>query len=192
MIRMTSHPYSYYTKRRCDPIFWCTFLGLMKLVLFVLDFLTDRVLGVSFLQGSKKDRAEATRSYEKSAHILKVVTRGTINLAAYHDESNFLYFHHSYTHPKYILENKNVILKTLTKKSAYFFVSDENVSAYDPKIGPFSFANAFVSAKYLVILPLEHLPRLAEEAGNPIKKQNVKISIIHMTTRCGSTLLGNL
>ena len=80
----------------------------MKLGLFVLDFLTDRVLGISFLQGSKKDRAEAARSYEKSAHILKVVTRGTINLAAYHDESNFLYFHHSYIHPKYILENKHV------------------------------------------------------------------------------------
>ena len=187
---MAIHPYSYYNKRMCDPIIWCSFLGCVKLVLIFLDFVIDQIFGLSFLNGSRNERTEAKDCYEKSAHIIKIMTRGTINLAAFHDETNFLYFHHSYVHPNYILENKNVILKTIRKDSAIFVVSDENVSVYDAKVGPFSFANAFVCAKFLIILPLHHLHRLAEEARNSIKKNDLKVTIIHMTTRCGSTLLG--
>ena len=185
-----AHPYSYYTKRTLDPVIWVSFLQCVKLILYILDFLFDRVLGSSFLHGPKNERVEAENCYEKSAHLLKIVTRGTTNLASHHDESNFIYLHHSFTHPKYILENKNVILKTITKDRAIFFVSDKNIDAYDANIGPFSFANIFVTAKYLVILPLDSFKRLADEAGDPITKHGTKITIIHMTARCGSTLLG--
>jgi hypothetical protein len=186
-----AHPYAYYMKRKWDPIFWVMFLKCIKLVIYIFDLLTDRIFGISFLHGSQSERNEAATCYEKSAHILKIVTRGTINLAHHHDERNFIYFHHSFTHPKYILENKNVVLKNVTKDAVIFFVSDKNVDPYDAKIGPFSFGNIFVTARYMVVLPLESFHRLAEEAGDPVKKNNTKITIIHMTARCGSTLLGN-
>ena len=187
---MMAHSYAYYTKRKFDPIIWLTFLQCIKFVFRVLDFLVDRIFGVSYIHGSRKERSDAQDSYEKSAHILKIVTRGTLCIAAHHDETNFLYLHHSYTHPKYILENKHVVLRTITKDSAIFFVSDKHVSAYDSTVGPFSFANLFVTAKYMVVLPLESFNRLADEAGDAIKMHGLKISIIHMTARCGSTLLG--
>ena len=186
-----AHHYAYYMKRRFDPIFWVMFLKTIKLIIGFFDFLSDRLFGISFLRGSQSERNKAATCYEKSAHILKIVTRGTISLAHHHDESNFIYHHHSFTHPKYILENKNVVLKNVTKDAAIFFVCDKNVDPYDAKIGPFSFGNIFVTARYMVVLPLESFNRLADEAGDPIKKNNARITIIHMTARCGSTLLGN-
>ena len=185
-----AHPYSYYSKRTLDPIIWVTFMRSINLILFICDFLLDRIFGSSFMHGSKTERIEAYNCYEKSAHVLKIVARGTINLACHHDESNFIYLHDSFTHPKYILENKNVYLKTITKEKAIFFVSDKSVNAYDAKYGPFSFGNIFINAKYLIVLPIDSFNRLAEEAGDPITKHGTKITIIHMTARCGSTLLG--
>ena len=185
-----AHPYSYYSKRALDPIIWVTFMRSINLILLFCDFLFDSIFGLSFLHGSKKERTEATNCYEKSAHVLKIVARGTINLACHHDESNFIYIHDSFTHPKYILENKNVYLKTITKEKVIFFVSDRDVNAYDAKNGPFSFGNIFINAKYLIVLPIDSFNRLAEEAGDPIAKHGAKITIIHMTARCGSTLLG--
>ena len=184
-----AHPYSYYTKRTLDPIIWLTFIRCINLILTIFDFILDRIFGSSFLHGSKRERIEAANTYEKSAHIVRIITKGTINLSAYHDETNFISIHDSFTHPNFVLENKNVILKTITKDKAIFFVSDKNVNAYDAKYGPFSFGNIFVTAKYLVILPIHSFHRLAEEAGDPIKRNRTKITIIHMTARCGSTLL---
>ena len=187
-----AHPYSYYSKRILDPIIWVTFMQSIKLILVFCDFFLDKLFGSSFLHGSKEERIEATNCYEKSAHVLKIVARGTINLAGHHDESNFIYLHDSFTHPKYILENKNVYLKTITKEKVIFFVSDRDVNAYDAKNGPFSFGNIFINAKYLIVLPIDSFNRLAEEAGDPIAKHGCKITIIHMTARCGSTLLGTI
>ena len=186
---MADHPYSYYTARKLDPIIWFTFVRCIKVVFNILDFFVDHLFGISFLGGSRQERDNASVFYEKSAHVLKVVTRGTLSLAAQHDKTNFLYLHDSYIHPRYVLENENVILRNVTRDSAIFLVSDKNISAYDNKIGPFSFANTFVTAKLMVILPLKHFHRLAEDMGDPIKNHNLKVTIIHMTTRCGSTLL---
>ena len=185
-----SSQYFYYQKRKLDPFFWLLLITFFKLILCVIDFFLDRIFGISVLYGNRHEREKLSRSYEKSAHILRIVSRGTINLFHPHDESNFLYIHDSYAHPNYILENENVVLKTVTQKSAIFVVSDKNVSAYDSEVGPFLCANTFIVAKYLVILPLTSFVKLSQEAGDPIKKHNLKITFIHMTTRCGSTLLG--
>ena len=106
-----------------------------------------------------------------------------------HDEANFLYLHDSYLHPSVILKQDNIVLKGVNAKYAIFCVSDENICALDTSIGPFAWANMFVAANKLVFLPIKHFHRLAEESGDPFRN-NVKISMIHMTARCGSTLLG--
>ena len=182
--------YSYYNARKLDPIVWLTFIWCLKIFLQVVDLFLSLLFGKSLLKGSSKEQKDASTTYEKSAHIVKVLSRGTINLASNHDEANFLYMHDSYVHPNYILEHKNVILKTVKKDRAIFCVSDEDVSAYSSTLGPFLLANLFTSATKLIILPIKHFHRLAEERGDPFTTDNLKVTIIHMTTRCGSTLLG--
>ena len=58
-----------------------------------------------------------------------------------------------------------------------------------PFINSFAFINIFVAAQKLIFLPLEHFHRLAEEIGSPFRN-GLDVVMIHMTARCGSTLLG--
>ena len=180
--------YSYYSLRKWDPIFWFGFLRLTKLLIGVLDKILLAILGTSILSGTQKER-EQSKNYELSAHVVKVFGRGTICLIENHDESNFLYLHDSYQHPSYILKHDNIVLKGINRDKAIFVVTDENVCALDTSIGPFAYVNTFIAAKKVIFLPLEHFHKLAEEAGNPFKN-DLDIVMIHMTARCGSTLLG--
>ena len=181
--------YSYYSLRKWDPIFWFGFLRMIKLLIWLLDKLLIAIQGTSILNGSQQER-ERSKNYELSAHVVKVLGRGTICLIENHDESNFLYIHESYQHPSYILKHDNIVLKGINRDKAIFVVTDENVCALDTSIGPFAYVNTFIAAKKLIFLPLEHFHKLAEEAGNPFKN-DLDIVMIHMTARCGSTLLGN-
>ena len=81
------------------------------------------------------------------------------------------------------------MLKGLDNKYAIFCVSDPLVCTLDTSIGPFAFINTFVAAQKLIFLPLEHFHRLAEETGSPFRN-GLDVVMIHMTARCGSTLLG--
>ena len=82
-------------------------------------------------------------------------------------------------------------MKGVNENNAIFCVSDKDICTLDTTIGPFAYINTFIAAKKLVILPLQHFHRLAEEAGNPFKN-GLSIVMIHMTARCGSTLLGKI
>ena len=181
--------YSYYSLRIWDPIFWFGFIRIIKAILFVVDLVLSSLFGYSILNGYKKE-VKRSLEYENSAHMVKVIARGTINLIENHDEENFLYLHDSYIHPSLILKHDNIVLKGINSKYAIFCVSEKNVCTLDTSIGPFAWANMFIASKKLIFLPLKHFHRLAEESGDPFRN-NLRISMIHMTARCGSTLLGN-
>ena len=64
-----------------------------------LIWLRDRIRTVvhetSILDGTKHEQ-ELFKSHESSAHVVKVLGRGTICLSENHSEDNFLYLHESY------------------------------------------------------------------------------------------------
>ena len=82
-------------------------------------------------------------------------------------------------------------MKGVNTKYAIFCVSEKDVCPLDTSIGPFAYVNMFIAARKLIFLPINHFHRLAEESGDPFKN-NLKITMIHMTARCGSTLLGRV
>ena len=182
--------YSYYSLRKFDPIFWFAFLRIVKFILWILDQICVAVHGTSILNGTQQERVQS-KNYESSAHVVKVLGRGTICLIENHNEDNFLYLHESYQHPSYILKHDNIVLKGVNHEHAIFVVTDKHICALDTSIGPFAYINTFIAAKKLIFLPLEHFHRLAEEAGNPFKN-DLDVVMIHMTARCGSTLLGRI
>ena len=57
---------------------------------------------------------------------------------------------------------------------------------YDTSKGPFLWIKQYLAAKKLVVIPHSTLHRLAVEVGHPT---DIKLTIINMTCRCGSTLL---
>ena len=189
-IMVSVKDYSYYSLRKWDPIFWFGFLRIVKVFVSIADWILTTILGTGLLHGTKEERKLA-KNYENSAHLVKVLGRGTISLIENHDESNFLCLHESYHHPSYILKHDNVVLKGINEKNAIFCVSDKKVCTLDTTIGPFAYINTFIAAKKLIILPIQHFHRLAEETGNPFKNGSTVV-MIHMTARCGSTLLGKI
>jgi hypothetical protein len=184
------HDYSYYSLRIWDPIFWFGFIKIIKAILFIADLILSYIIGYSLLNGSSTER-ERSKQYEYSAHMVNVYARGTINLIENHDKENFLYVHDSYVHPGLILKRDNVVLMGMNAKYAIFCVSDQNICTLDTSIGPFAWVNTFIAANKLIFLPMQHFHRLAEESGDPFGN-NIRVSMIHMTARCGSTLLGSI
>ena len=182
--------YSYYSLRFWDPIFWFGFVRIIKVIFYIWDVILSLIFGYSFLNGSIMERKKANQ-YEHSAQMVKVLARGTINLIEHHDKDNFLYVHDSYVHPSFILKRDNVVLMGINAKYAVFCVSDNDICTLDTSIGPFAWVNTFIAANKLIFLPLRHFHRLAEESGDPFRN-NVRVSMIHMTARCGSTLLGTI
>ena len=170
--------YSYYSLRKWDPIFWFAFLRVLKVLIWIIDQICVAIQGTSILQGTEKER-QLSKDYENSAHVVKVLGRGTICLIENHNEANFLYLHESYQHPTYILKHDNIVLKGINDTNAIFVVTDEDVCSLDTSIGPFAYVNTFIAAKKLIFLPLQHFHRLAEEAGTPNEK-NVDVVMIHM------------
>ena len=57
------------------------------------------------------------------------------------------------------------------------------------QIAPFMFLAQYDVSKRLIIMPHNSFNRLSAEIGDP---QDRKITIVNMTTRCGSTLLGQI
>jgi len=184
------YDYSYYSLRKWDPIFWFGFVKILKLMFYIVDILLSLFKGTSILYGTIEERSRS-HEYEYAAHVVKVLARGTIFLVENHDRSNFLYLHEAYVHPSSILKQDNIVLKGINKNFAIFCVSDKDVCTLDTTIGPFAFVNTFIAARKLIFLPMQHFHRLAQESGDPFEN-NLNIAIIHMTARCGSTLLGKM
>ena len=84
------------------------------------------------------------------------------------------------------------MLMGVDDKRAYFCISDEKVDPYHSSVGPFLWANTFIAIKKILILDINHFHRLAKVRGDPFEKGQLDITIIHMTSRCGSTLLGQI
>ena len=65
------------------------------------------------------------------------------------------------------------------------------VRAATSEVSPFLWDGAFDSAKFLLLLPIEHLAALAQEAGDPTTDER-SVTLINHTARCGSTILGQV
>ena len=145
--------YSYYSLRIWDPIIWFGFIKIIKTVLLISDVVLSSVFGYSVLTGSSAERKRSTQ-YEYSAHMVKVLARGTINLIENHDKENFLYFHDTYAHPSLVLKLDNVVLMGLNAKYAIFCVCNNDICTLDTSIGPFAWVNTFIAANKLIFLPI--------------------------------------
>ncbi len=172
-----------------DGAFGYWFLQIILFVLWIVEHVTDFLFGFTFRGGTKQERREAKRSYEKSAQLVNI-----LHHARYHeildlfDLSYYLYKHEKYVHPEYVLDKTNVALYFVNKTHAVFSVGEPNDDFYDTKRIPFCFLAHDKLAKKLVIVPMSSFHRLAEELGDP----KVPVCLFGMTARCGSTLMAQI
>ena len=104
----------------------CLCVRACHFIIWVIE-LFEPVLHINLLNGSKKERKEAELAGRK-AQLVKIWARATTITAAEHDLTNFLYAHHSYVSPNYVLAHDNVALHSFTKDLVIFAVSDPQVT----------------------------------------------------------------
>ncbi len=167
-------------------VYWL--LLTVKAIVWVVECFTDALMGYTMTAGSRQERLQAKSGYESSAQIVDVVWRAKESIFKTSRLENFLYKHVRYVHPRYIRDNKNVSLLAVERDYALFCVTDPTTNIYDTTQFPFLLVSQYLEAKQLVILPISSFHKLANEIGDP----KVKVTMVNMTARCGSTLLSQL
>ncbi len=175
--------------KKMDSAFGYWFLQIILFLLRIVDTVIDLLLGFTFCGGTKKERQEARRCYEKSAQLVIIRHHARYHqLMDLYDLSYYLYRHENYISPEYVLDKPNVALYFVNKTHAVFAVGEPDVDFYDTKKVPFCGLAFEKLSKKLFIIPMSSFHRLAEELGDP----NVSVSIFGMTARCGSTLISQI
>ena len=159
------------------------FIQIINFCLTVLDFITDYIFGYSWTYGPKKERLTS----EGKAHILKIIHKGEKYQHFAYGLSNFILKHDSYEHdPEVIIRNEHVTLFAFDTKYAIFVLCKPWENILDVEKHPFTWLAQFNQATHLILLPLKTFNEVTEEnIGNP----TLKVTLIQMTSRCGSTLL---
>ena len=92
--------------------------------------------------------------------------------------------HHSLDPSDYILNNDHVTFMGMSETHAWFSVSP-SIDVYDATKMPFAFLSQYLNSEKLLIVTHAALHRVAEK----ISQLEGNCIMIHMTARCGSTLL---
>lgn len=124
-------------------------------------------------------------SYKETVQVLSIWARhklGLIEQASGPD--NFITVHSSFEDPEYVLKD-NISLYYINKNEAVFVETDTGFHVTDSNKASFVKVAQFKYAKKLIIVPMHIFHKLGEQVG----KTGAKIIFLHMTTRCGSTLL---
>ncbi len=156
------------------------FLCLLKLLVKILDYVTDLIWETTYTGGTRTERLKSQNEYRHSAQVVKILWRAKHHISSITRSDNFLYEHVEYVDTKTILERRNITLMSVEKDFALFAVSDPNVDVYDSKKFPFVFISLYQNAEKLIVLPKRSFHRLAEESGDP----KVNVAMMAMTARC--------
>ncbi len=171
-----------------DPAFAFWAVSVANLLIAIFDVVVGTLFGRSYRHGTRSAKRLASEEYSCSAQLLSIEARGAYSTIHVIQPRNFVLKHERYVHPNYALEHDNVILMGHTPTHAFFSVSDENENFYDVEKHPFMFMAQFYKSKKLLMMPWKSFNRLASELGDPDTSRR-KVALIHMTARCGSTLL---
>ena len=173
---------------KIDMAFFYMIVILLRTITSGIDLVLDLLLGFTLTGGTREERLKAKEHYEQSAQLVSIWGRGAFSFVARHYPENYWYFHKAYVHPEEILRNEKATLQGVTNTHAFFCISRQDKDVYDTSLAPFVFLIQFFEAQELYILPLKSMYRLADELGDP----KVEVSLLHMTARCGSTLVSQM
>ncbi len=169
-----------------DPCFNYWLLSILKSFLNGLDLILDVLFGFTIQRGSRQERQSAKSDYEKCGQILRILHRASYHEFALDTLKNFIYTHEAYVNPKIAIQNGGKItLMGFDSTHAIFVISDQDLE--NGRKFPFLVLAQSRNAQKLLIMPIWAFLRLSNEI-----EMTRETFHIHMTARCGSTLIGQL
>ncbi len=164
---------------------WYLALRLLQWALWLADLALGAALKLSLARGSAQERLRA-RAEGRTVRLDRVLlrARGLTDMRA-RSLDDFLLLHDRYVEPGYVLLNRHVTLFTVDGDEVLFCVTDPAVDVCDVSAFPFLFCAQFEMAERLAIMSAEDFHEMADGLGDP----TVDVTLLHMTARCGSTLI---
>ncbi|XP_045168619.1 uncharacterized protein LOC123531591 isoform X3 [Mercenaria mercenaria] len=155
---------------------------LARLIVLTFQKFTWAVTGV---EKTRRD-AKSGLNFRSGAHVQDIKWRRKIHPLVIADQSNFITFHNSFKHPKYVLK-PHISLYCVTKTEAVFVETDEKLDVHYNTDSNF-YTTQFKHAKRMITMPLGVFHKLAQDTGDP----RVPVVLISNTGRCGATLLSRM
>ena len=171
-----------------DHTLWYMLVLLLKAIVWAVELVTDFLLGYTYTAGSRRERELAASVYEKSAQLVTIKARGHQHIFLPCSLWNFIYKHEEFVSPEIVINDPQATLFIVTPTYAAFCVTPPEVNVNDVSKHPFTVAAQGTLAKQLIIMPTRSFHQLADKVGDP----KVKVGLVLMTARCGSTLLAQM
>ncbi len=171
-----------------DHTLWYMLVLLLKAIVWAVELVTDFLLGYTYTAGSRRERELAASVYEKSAQLVTIKARGHQHVLMPYTLWNFIYKHEKFVSPEIVINDPQATLFIVTPTYAAFCVTPPEVNVNDVSKHPFTVAAQGTLAKQLIIMPTRSFHQLADKVGDP----KVKVGLVLMTARCGSTLLAQM
>lgn len=164
-----------------------------KLVGFVLLRCAHRAVQVvvwSFNGTNRKiSDSQKPNNYERCVQVLDVVLFYAFDSMVCTSRSNFICRHNRFEDPRYIFDNDHVTLITLDDKYAIFGEARrKGMQLWKMDFSAFMKLAQLEYCDRLLLVPLDHFHRMAEELGDP----RSEIVFLFNVGRCGSTFMTQL
>ncbi len=171
-----------------DDFLWYMVVLLLKAIVWAVELVTDFLLGYTYSAGSRRERELAASVYEKSAQLVTIKARGNQHPLLPCSLWNFVYKHEEFVSPDIVINDPQATLFIVTPTYAAFCVTPPEVNVNDIIKYPFTCGGQQAEAKQLIIVPTKSFHQLAAKIGDP----KVKVGLVLMTARSGSTLLAQM
>ena len=180
-----SKPWEVFIQRILFSVVWLIFI--------TVDLISSTVFGYSLRRGWIEDVSRAGKEYQYSAQVVDLWATGRLVTLAAPYLYNFIYTHRSYINPDRLLESRDPYSKALlwcvTPEFAIFSLQSEDLT--DTRKFPFHFWFIWDLPNQLILVPHDSFIQLGDfmTAKREALRPRPKLVFIHMSARCGSTLL---
>jgi len=128
-------------------------------------------------------------NYNRCAHVLDIVLFNRLDLTHTGSIKDYILSHNRFESPQYIFDNDHVSLVTINEDNAIFGVAKQkDMHLWKFEYCCFMRAAQVLHCNQLILVPLNHFHRMAEELGDP----KAELIFLANTGRCGSTLLSQM
>jgi len=169
------------------PLFFQRLVIMLGFMLFRFIFMTIQKVYWHF--NGTADRIRESRkpeNYSRCAHVLDIVLFNKFDYLQNCSIKDYTLSHNRFENPQYIFDNDHVSLITINEENAIFGVAKKKgMHLWKFEYYTFMRLGQMFYCNQLILVPLNHFHRMAEELGDP----KGQLIFLFNTARCGSTLL---
>lgn len=169
------------------PLFLQRFAKRLGFVLYRFFYMTIQHVNWQ-INGTAEKIRESRRpeNYDRCAQVLDIVSFNQFDNVQHGSIEDYILSHNRFENPKYIFDNDHISLITINEENAIFGAAKQK-GRHLWKLDYCSFMRKteVLNSNQLILVPLNHFHRMAEELGDP----KGQLIFLFSTGRCGSTLL---